>query len=201
MVIERSWSTMLGKELGMYSSFHLYQVQFALLWFLFSGTPIRIERWSPPNLIVNWTELRPPDRQIIIVFCQPRTSTLQRDSESMEHNDDERSKKESFGIHLDCARDAPGSGRSEESNAKGAAVWFGWLCTFPWHFDCLKRVNIAHLLGMIQNFPFTNRFVVAGVAASVATGVAARRSDRNLQWRHDWDAFGCSIFPPQHRQI
>jgi hypothetical protein len=34
---------------------------------------------------------------------------------------------------------------------------------------------------MIQNFPFTNRFVVAGVAASVATGVAARRSDRNLQ--------------------
>jgi hypothetical protein len=92
------------------------------LWFLFSGTPIRIERWSPPNLIINWTEFRPPDRQIIIVLRQPRTSTLQRDSEAMEHTDDERSKKESFGIRLDCARDAPGSGRSEESNAKGAAV-------------------------------------------------------------------------------
>ena len=94
--------------------------QTLLIVVLFSGTPIRIERWSPPNRIMNWTVYRPPDLKsssFYVPESPPRTSTLQR-----EHNDDERSKKESFGISLDCARDAPGSGRSEESNAKGAAV-------------------------------------------------------------------------------
>ena len=91
--------------------------QTLLIVVLFSGTPIRIERWSPPHRIMNWTVYRPPDLKsssFYVPESPPRTSTLQR-----EHNDDERSKKESFGISLG---DAPGSGRSHESNVKGADV-------------------------------------------------------------------------------
>ena len=99
--------------------------QILLIVVLFSGTPIRIERWSPPNLTMNYTVYRSPDLQsssFYVPESPPRTSTFQRDSEAMEHNDDERFKKKSLGFRLDYARDAPCSGRSEESNAKGADV-------------------------------------------------------------------------------
>ena len=99
--------------------------QILLIVLLFSGTPIRIERWSPPNLTMNYTVYRSPGLQsssFYVPESPPRTSTFQRDSEAMEHDDDERFKKKSLGFRLDCARDAPGSGRSEESNAKGADV-------------------------------------------------------------------------------
>ena len=77
--------------------------QTLLIVVLFSGTPIRIERWSPPNLTMNYTVYRSPYLQsssFYVPESPPRTSTFQRD----------------------CARDAPGSGRSEESKAKGADV-------------------------------------------------------------------------------
>ena len=77
--------------------------QILLIVLLFSGTPIRIERWSPPNLTMNYTVYRPPHLKspsFYVPESPPRTSTFQRD----------------------CARDAAGSGRSEESKAKGADV-------------------------------------------------------------------------------
>ena len=74
---------------------------------------------------MNYTVYRSPGLQsssFYVPESPPRTSTFQRDSEAMEHDDDERFKKKSFGFRLDCARDARGSGRSEESHAKGADV-------------------------------------------------------------------------------